>query len=429
MTNEYMLLNKNPSLLRRFEREDGPSGTYPQESIDINEGNEIENNISIEENEPMIPKKEKENQGKKKERVYWVDFLRVLACFLVVQTHCSIKYLNPSPKVGSFNWKVLCVYNAIARPCVPFFIMISGIFFLNPKKVITFKQIFSKYVFRIFKSFLFWSIFYNVIERFVIYYNPKYKFSKDLVVYTVRRVILGGGHALWYLNFVMGLYILTPIFKVITPNREVTWYAVIIFSIATQFIPTLCNILTEIYGLKELPSIISEYFKGLYLELAGNYATYYLLGYLLSTCEFRRKIYRYILYLFSLIGLVGTVVLRFKSSFRTRKNNGRFVEFYSFNVVLATVGLFVFHKYEMNTVIDRLMRVKIFKTFLMSLSECSFGMYLIHMFVLRAYTKLNIHVQTFNPVIWTPIFTAIVFFTCYIVIYLLRKISFFRTVT
>jgi len=424
-----MLINNNQSLLRRFEREDGLDGNYPQETIDIEEGNEIEKNISIEENEPMIPKMEKENQGKKKERLYWVDFLRVLACFLVVMDHCSIKYLEPKPKLGTFNWKVLCVYNAISRPCVPFYIMISGVFFLNPKKVITFKQIYSKYVFRIFKSFLFWSIFYNVIERFVIYYNPKYKFTKEVVLYTVRRIILGGGHALWYLNFVIGLYILTPIFKVITQHRDVTWYTVIVFSIATQVIPTICNILTDIYGLKELPSILSEYVKGLYLELAGSYATYYLLGYLLSTCEFRRKIYRYIIYLLSLIGLISTCVLRFKSSFKTRKNNGHFVDFYSVNVVLATTGLFVFHRYEVSSIIDRLIRVKIFKNFLMSLSECSFGMYLIHMFILRAYTKLHVHVQTYNPLIWTPIFSVIVFFTCYIVIYLIRKISFFRSVT
>ena len=130
-----------------------------------------------------------------------------------------------------------------------------------------------------------------------------------------------------------------------------------------------------------------------------------------------------------MIATIVTIILRFKSSYNTNLNNGHFVEFYSFNVVITTIGLFIFFKYEVNYFISKLVQIKLFKNFLMSLSECSFGIYLIHMFILQAYTKLNIHTQNFNPIFWAPIFTTIVFVTCYIIIYCLRKISFFKYIT
>jgi len=408
---DYIYLN-NPSTSRNDDNEDI--------TISIS-SNQVDNNK--EEEEPMLQKDIEEISVKKKERVYWVDLLRITACFLVILTHSSIKFLIPKPKVGSYNWKSLYFYNSLARPCVPFFVMISGMFFLNPRKIIPIKQIYSKYVLRILKAYFFWSFFYNVIERYIIYYNPNVKVDKELVISALTKIILGGGHALWYLNFVIGLYILTPIFKIITTDRIVAWYAILIFSIATQFIPTLCYFLEDIYKYKELSRIIRTYFNGLYLELAGNYATYYILGYLLDTHKFRRKIYIYLLYIVGILGTFSTIYLRFKTK------NDHYVEFYSFNVFMATTGIFIFYKYALNKLITPMLHINFFKKLLLSLSECSFGMYLIHMFVLRGYTKLNIHAQTFNPIYWTPIFTTIIFCTCYIIILLLRKISFFKIVT
>jgi len=439
MSNEYISLNT------QAHHSDNDIELYidngqNDENKEMHKINESDSLLS-DENEPMIPKNENQLEDEpitpnveeivkpKPKRVYWVDLLRVFACYLVIMTHSSKKFIKGFPKVGTYDWKMLTAYNALARPCVPFFIMISGIFFLNPNKKITIKQIFSKYVFRILKGYFFWSIYYNVIERYFIYYNPNVHLDMNLVKYALTRIILGGGHALWYLNFVIGLYICTPIIKKITSDREIAWYAVIIFSITSQLIPTVGNILEKYYDYPGLAKIIRTYNDGLYLEIAGNYTTFYILGYLLSSKEIKRRIYIYLYYIVGVLGLFLTFFYRYKMSYKTKRNDFSVAEFYSFNVVMMTVGAFMFFKYTLNHIIEPLMNIEILKKILMSFSECSFGMYLIHMAILRAYNYFGISILLHNTLFWVPIYALIVYLTCFIIIFLLRKISFFRIVT
>ena len=57
--------------------------------------------------------------------IVWVDFLRILACFLVVLAHCCDPFVGSFD--GSFNFKSAVFWGSLVRPCVPLFAMISGV--------------------------------------------------------------------------------------------------------------------------------------------------------------------------------------------------------------------------------------------------------------------------------------------------------------
>lgn len=67
-------------------------------------------------------------------RIIWLDILRMCAIFMVICIHCSDPF-NVSPEARSnpeFNlWG--SIYGSFLRPCVPLFVMTTGILLLPVK--------------------------------------------------------------------------------------------------------------------------------------------------------------------------------------------------------------------------------------------------------------------------------------------------------
>lgn len=62
----------------------------------------------------------------KRENIGWVDLLRIIACFLVVLSHCC------DPFVGQFDndrtsFLTGAFTGSFVRACVPLFVMMSGV--------------------------------------------------------------------------------------------------------------------------------------------------------------------------------------------------------------------------------------------------------------------------------------------------------------
>ncbi|ORX59953.1 hypothetical protein BCR36DRAFT_342110 [Piromyces finnis] len=361
-----------------------------------------------------------------KKREYWMDALRVYANYLVVLTHTAN---TRSLKFGSKHYFISVFYNCFSRTCVPLFIMISGILFLNPKKELSCKTMFSKYIFRIFKSYLFWTVYYNVFEENIfkyIYNNKDFHNYKKTISSTILNTLVSNHNHLWYLNFVIGLYMVTPIIKKITPDRHITWYTCILFSIISQLIPTLHTIFYDYLKIKEF-KVITNYTKSLLVEISGSYIVYYLLGYLLNK-EFSKKIYIYLSYIIGILGTLLTFALRCGYSLYLKRTDFYFVDFHCINVVMESIGTFVFFKYPVKKYIDKLIEYKSFKKVLITLSDCSFGIYLLHYNIIRI-LKQAIPNDTYNTLWWVPVSSFIIYFISFIIIYFIRKISLFREIT
>ena len=99
-------------------------------------------------------------------RILYPDILRILAVFAVMMLHVSATgfYSNP---VQSFTWQVVNFvnfYECMVRWAVPVFVMVSGMFLLNPQKEITLSKLYRKNIFRIVMALITWGLFYRSLS-------------------------------------------------------------------------------------------------------------------------------------------------------------------------------------------------------------------------------------------------------------------------
>ena len=94
-------------------------------------------------------------------RIVWADVLRLIAILMVIGIHCSDPF-NVSPEARAnpeYNfWG--SIYGAFLRPCVPLFVMLTGMLLLPVKQGIG--QFYKKRLLRVAVPFVVWSLLYNL---------------------------------------------------------------------------------------------------------------------------------------------------------------------------------------------------------------------------------------------------------------------------
>lgn len=158
---------------------------------------------------------------KKRENIGWVDFLRVMACFLVVFSHCCDPFVAQfDTDKTAFLSGVMC--GSFVRACVPLFVMMTGVL-LFPVRL-EMGAFYKKRITRIIIPLIFWSIALPVIYFF--YLNSgitTHSPSLDQSTYTLSNLwnklytfIFNFNYdttPLWYLYMLVGLYFLIPVFS------------------------------------------------------------------------------------------------------------------------------------------------------------------------------------------------------------------------
>lgn len=219
--------------------------------------------------------------------VIYADILKILASLSVVFIHVvSTLWYTLDPHLKS--WAYLNFADTISRWCVPAFIMVSGLLLLNPKKEISFKNLFFKYIAKIFILLLFWIIFYAFIN--IWYVN-------DFSIKLFFNYIVNSQYHLWYLYILLGLYIITPILKKIIKeeNKFIIEYFLVLW-----FIYNFLNYISQLPNFSNLSIIFSKFD----FNFITGYIGYYILGYYLHTYSIK-KIYRIILYILGLLSIIG----------------------------------------------------------------------------------------------------------------------------
>ena len=170
------------------------------------------------------------------QRVVYLDLLRLVATFAVIFLHvCSSEF---DASFISLNWYISTVYNSLVRWCVPVFVMISGVLFLNPNKEITYQEILKKRIPRLFLAYVFWTVFY------VLYGFIMTGFENFSILHLVRRSIVSPCGHLWFLPMLMGVYFLIPVLRKIAQDKKLLHYALIIW-IVFVFISHCCPVKTD----------------------------------------------------------------------------------------------------------------------------------------------------------------------------------------
>lgn len=157
-----------------------------------------------------------------KEHLGWIDLLRVLACFLVVLSHCC------DPFVAQFDadrsaFLTGMFTGSTVRCCVPLFVMMTGVLLLPVQTGMS--AFYRKRIGRIALPLVFWSLALPAL--YCVYLNCGGTTSNPQVVmedHTLRATLTKlytfvfnfnyDTTPLWYLYMLVGLYLIMPILSV-----------------------------------------------------------------------------------------------------------------------------------------------------------------------------------------------------------------------
>lgn len=339
-------------------------------------------------------------------RIIYFDLLRIFSVFFMIALHVASREWYSTP-VTSVQWIVFNTWDSLTHFCVPVFIMISGALFLNPKNEIKLKKLFGKNILRIVTAFIFWSAAYAVYGHFI---SPDKSDSFSAAAFL--KDFLYGRYHLWFLFTIVGLYIITPLLRKITESKFLTKYYIIIF-----FIFTLCfNTLAVIQVFKAPVETISEKIS---IGLACGYSGYFVLGYYLANEDFS-KTARKIIYALGVLSAFFTVTLSAFSSIKGGKGNTELLNNLLPGMFFWGTSIFVFFRYHFSNL--KLSESKL--KFLLLLSKLSFGIYLVHDFIITLLERIGITTLSYNVFISVPLNSLVVFAVSFIIIWVISKIPF-----
>lgn len=295
-----------------------------------------------------------------------IDSLRILACILVVLIHSPLSSKNSS---GMF----LCMISYIAAPSIGLLFMVSGALLLPVKgDYFTFlKRRFSKIVW----PTLFWTIVYLGLRSLKTGVDPSIVRNLVSIPFSVQ-----GNGVLWFMYTLSGLYLIAPILGAWLKNAQKSevelvlaiWGVTLCYPLISQYI----LVDTTIYG-------ALYYFTG--------YAGYFLLGYYLN--KYREQISRRFYIGAFIIAIVGPIFLLYL------KYNQIPFEFYSLFwnqsifIVAACIVIWhavqsIFHRWHLKN--------EVIINGIILLSNLSFGIYLIHILIMREWLWNQDWIQTIH---------------------------------
>ena len=335
------------------------------------------------------------NSGK--ERILYPDLLRIIAAFGVIILHVSATGYYHKYEAGTMGWQMRNLYDSLSRFSVPVFVMVSGIFLLNPGNAYSLKKLYFSKILKIAIIYLFWSLFYAAV--FVI--QGKIRSGQDVSISLFAEKVLNGEYHLWFLFVICGLYMVSPVLRLIVRSENVMVYYLILSLVFVFGVHML-----DLFPFSRKIADLS--IRRFDVSLVTGFSGYFVWGYWLSTHKLGRNVRR-IIYLAGIVAAVGTTVFNgvTESCFRTPDG-------YFFPSILAmATAVFVFFQYGFQGTSMPQRRRKLISL----VGKWSFGIYLVHVFFCIA---LNYFSHRYPFLI--PFTAIIIFFASLITVYVLDKI-------
>lgn len=320
---------------------------------------------------------------KNDKRIVWLDFVKFIAIFMMIAVHCTD---NVTPAERSEPWYNLwgSFYGSFMRPAIPLFVMVTGALLLPVRQNIS--AFYKKRLTRLIVPFIIWSVLYNlfpwitgllglsptVINDFFAWAEPDQSFSgalHNILMIPFNFSMLAV--QMWYVYMLIGLYLYMPIFSAWIKQASIKEQQVFLFLwFISLFIPYLREYLT-----KDLWGTCSWNEFGLLYYFAG-FNGYLLLGYYIVNNDIN--------FSWSKLAIVGVpsfavgyciTFFGFKSVTAVPGQPAELVELFftycSPNVLMMTLPVFlVVRKIQFSSVIIR--------RFSVSISTCTFGIWMSH---------------------------------------------------
>lgn len=362
---------------------------------------------------------------KNSERVVFLDWLRVIACFMVMLVHaCENYYFNADgafaiSSLESARWATWI--DSACRASVPLFVIASA-FLLFPVKRTT-GDFFRRRLLRVVVPFLVWTVVYTIAWK------------GDWTPLLFNFPMGTGGH-MWFVPMLLGLYLLMPLLSPWAEKaseREVRmWIVLWLFTTTFPFLRKACAALCGDPPFGAIPYLYGECpWNGFgTFQYVSGFFGYMLIGFWFRKFAPELSWGKTLARALPLLVVGWSIVWAFfyyripvgESGYPVVKDYAMAVnlemswEFCSLGVVMTVVGYFL--------IIRKLDFSGAFYRFVVRpLSEASYGTYLMHMLILAVLVKFF---ENLTPCVPLAVFAtaATTFIVASLCSVLLRRIPF-----
>lgn len=327
-----------------------------------------------------------------KKRVLYYDVLNTFATFCVVLLHTnglSHHYSETAAWYQAFAVEVLFYWP------VPIFFMLSGATLMGYRDRYSTEVFLKKRFMRTVIPFIAWSVISAAIAKI----NPM-EIGFTAFINQVFNTTIQGVY--WFFIPLFAIYLALPALSLLKNNRRILWYMAFCSFLLSCFLPNICGYIGINYnGALDFPMV-------------SGYMIFVIIGYLLSTREFKLW-QRLAIYL---LGIVG-IAVRFFGTVLHSRAIGELYEGYfyykGYYSIFLAVAVFVFFK--QSRTIKRLEENKTVCKILGTVSGCSFGIYLTHMLVYRALAL----VMPTDTYVWRLAVPFLIYTICLVCTFLMKK--------
>ncbi len=330
-----------------------------------------------------------------KKRLFWIDVIRVIGMIGVITIHVIGNTINTLGLSG--RWAL--IYTVICKSCyfvLPLFVMLSGALLLN--KDISYRDIFLKYIRRMVFILLIFGGAFAFMEEFFV----NREINAGLVLKIFKRILENGlWDHMWYIYLLIALYLITPLLRkfIKNSNSNEQFNLLVILFIFTILIKDLGNLLKIDFAF--------------YVPISSGFVFVYLLGNYLFNNKLSNN-YKKVLNISGLLSCILIIMLTFF-------NKCNYLIGYTSSLcIMVAASLFVKLK-------DFKIKNKNIKKLVISLGECSLGIYILHQFFINIiYKVLKIDIILDYPYIFLFVYILGILIITYIVVYIIRKSNFIK---
>lgn len=210
-----------------------------------------------------------------KDRMIWIDMIKVIAAFFVVMQHSvSLTWIDTVTNQREV-WYLLNLVFMLSRPAVPLFLMCSGATILRKERNI--KDIYMHNIWGIVRVYICWMLIYGITDMFQLEDMHNWR----VVINLYLKNILFGKYHTWFIFTLIGLYIITPFLSRIVREKSYIIYFLLLSLIFTIFIPYISRI--------ESFNRMNAVLQSINMHFVVGYTLYYVAGYFISNIEMTKK--------------------------------------------------------------------------------------------------------------------------------------------
>lgn len=354
-----------------------------------------------------------------KKRILKYDVIRIVAILLVLMCHVSAFLVIQYPDTTTLEFQMGNIPNGICRACIPLFVMLSGALLLKEDKPFNTKDFYKHSLLWVGLLLAGWLLIYALFYTLMLpsMLNLHVDWS-NFSGFILKFKGTDYPH-LWYMFMVVGLYLMTPIFRLFVKKENVKYIiGIVIAAIIYTFLMKTLNVF--LINVENYSTGFTDFVSKFRMEGLGGYVAYFLLGWLFDNFEIKKP-FRIVIYAVGLISLIFQIVV-IQLVYNDIPTIRNFVSAdLAFPVILYGGAVFLF--------ICNVCEEKHHDSKIVSLlSKVSFGVYMLHVFILEILTRVWLTPDTLNihPMLYFLLIYTITVVSSFLISYLISKIKYLR---